>query len=184
MRRPPWPELPESPPDGDCLHRHTERGPPRGNNPPEIAPMRRRSRLPGPSRTPCGASGNAPGGKQPPVHPDVAAPRWPNSCWGPPGAGVAPTVGSAVPAPRWATLADSGAGWPFHHPSGDRGLKTHPSLAPAGALSQGGRRRTGPREPRPSAPQRPPRRRGSCGDAAGQHHLRGSQSDPPRRAAA
>ena len=25
MRRPPWPELPESPPDGDCLHRHTER---------------------------------------------------------------------------------------------------------------------------------------------------------------
>ena len=23
LRRPPWPELPESPPDGDCLHRHT-----------------------------------------------------------------------------------------------------------------------------------------------------------------
>ena len=53
----------------------TQRGPPRGNNPPEIAPMRRRSRPPGPSRTPCVASGNAPGGKQPPVHPDVAAPQ-------------------------------------------------------------------------------------------------------------
>ena len=66
----------------------------------------------------------------------------------------------------------------------DNGGERTPRLANAGGLSQGGRRRTGPREPRPSTPQRRLRRRGSCGGAAGQHHLCRSQSDPPRRAVA
>ena len=57
-------------PDGDWLHPFWR--PPRGSNPPEIAPQGRRGRSPDPSRTSCGASGNAPGGKHPPVHPDGA----------------------------------------------------------------------------------------------------------------
>ena len=66
-----------------------------------------------PGRPAAHRSGGAPGGKHPPVHPDVAGPRWPNSCyscgrarW----AGLAQPLITAVPAPRWATLADSGAG--------------------------------------------------------------------------
>ena len=87
-------------PDGDCLHPGAPWRPPRGSNPPEIAPMRRRSRPPGPSRTSCGAShrgallvGSIPQSiltSRPPGGPIPAIPAG-----GPPGAGVAPPVSRA-----------------------------------------------------------------------------------------
>ena len=95
--------------------------------PPEIAPQRRRSRLPGPSRTPCGAShrGALLVGSIPQSILTSRAPRQSNSCyscgrpawgWGSPRKQRNPGRASRAP-PRFSLLAgigtlDTSSAWP------------------------------------------------------------------------